>query len=233
MQYDSLSEFYDIFNDNFHYTSYLDKVFSKFDLPKSGLALDCGCGTGSLLAELYKRGYDCTGVDASENMLATARIKLEQQGVNAHLICQDLENLDLYGAYHIVFCTLDTINHFTQIKSLKNFFRNLYNFIEPNGYFIFDFKTRKAFEKSCGITVSEHNDNMLIIEGAFSKRYASYQFTVFKQMPDGQYSRREDYVEERFYESTDIKKMLLDVGLTYIGRTQTAERIIFVVKKER
>ena len=74
---------------------------------------------------------------------------------------------------------------------------------------------------------------MLIIEGAFSKRYASYQFTVFKQMPDGQYSRREDYVEERFYESTDIKKMLLDVGLTYIGRTQTAERIIFVVKKER
>ena len=37
MQYDSLSEFYDIFNDNFHYTSYLDKVFSKFDLPNPGL----------------------------------------------------------------------------------------------------------------------------------------------------------------------------------------------------
>lgn len=228
MQYDRLSGIYDVFNDNFDYGAYLDKIFSKFTLPQSGLVLDCGCGTGSLLSELARRGYDCTGVDASEDMLSVAREKL---GDDAHLVCQRLEDIDLYGAYDIVFCSLDTVNHILHKRDLQQFFRRIYNFIEPGGSFVFDFKTRRAFETSRGVTVSEHAGDVLIVEGSFGKEYASYQFTVFEKTADNLYKRTEDYIEERFYESAELKKMLIDAGLRFVGRTQMTNRIIFAATK--
>lgn len=65
MQYDSLSDIYDEFNDGADYDKYLQKVYSRFDIPRAGLALDCGCGTGALMEKLFEAGYDCTGVDCS------------------------------------------------------------------------------------------------------------------------------------------------------------------------
>ena len=230
--YDNLSDIYDKFNNDFDYKKYLDRIFSKFDLPGRGLVLDCGCGTGSLLCELLDRGYDGTGVDGSENMLDAAREKLAAHGHTPHLVCQPLQQLDLYGAYDIVFCSLDTVNHLTSTQEVRHFFRDLYHFVEPNGWFVFDIKTRKAFESSVGARVSQQADDILIVEGAFGKRYASYQFTAFEQLPGGLYRKQEDYIEERFYESTEIKKWLLEAGFVYRGRTQLKNRILFAAQKQ-
>jgi len=59
---------------------YVDKtekwlVFSMLRSRK-GKALDLGCGTGNYTVELYKRGFDVIGFDASEKMLEIARRKL-------------------------------------------------------------------------------------------------------------------------------------------------------------
>ena len=42
-------------------------------LPESGEVLDLGCGAGRIAFYLADRGYDVTGVDVSEPLLATAR----------------------------------------------------------------------------------------------------------------------------------------------------------------
>ena len=97
---------------------------------------------------------------------------------------------------------------------------------------MFDIKTRKAFEASVGARVSQQADDILIVEGAFGKRYASYQFTAFEQLPGGLYRKQEDYIEERFYESTEIKKWLLEAGFVYRGRTQLKNRILFAAQKQ-
>ena len=131
MQYDNISEVYDKFNDDFDYEKYLNAVFRRFALRKEGLVLDCGCGTGVLMEKLTDLGYDCTGVDASENMLENARERFEKAGKQAHLVCQELEDIDMYGAYDIVFCTLDTVNHILSLRGLRTFFKSLFNFTEP------------------------------------------------------------------------------------------------------
>ncbi len=48
---------------------------SLFELlpPAAGLTLDVGCGEGRLSRELRSRGYDVTGFDASETLVAEAR----------------------------------------------------------------------------------------------------------------------------------------------------------------
>ena len=163
MQYDNISEVYDKFNDDFDYEKYLNAVFRRFALRKEGLVLDCGCGTGVLMEKLTDLGYDCTGVDASENMLENARERFEKAGKQAHLVCQELEDIDMYGAYDIVFCTLDTVNHILSLRGLRTFFKSLFNFTEPGGSFVFDFKTKTAFENSTMPNVCEKNSDMLIV----------------------------------------------------------------------
>jgi SAM-dependent methyltransferase len=51
--------------------------------------LDIGCGTGRHAVELAARGYDLTGIDLSDSMLARAREKAAARGVQAAFIRHD------------------------------------------------------------------------------------------------------------------------------------------------
>ncbi|PWM43867.1 MAG: hypothetical protein DBX47_06610 [Clostridiales bacterium] len=229
--YDSLNRLYDRFNNGFEHSKYLELVFAEWALPKNGLVLDCGCGTGELMENLFKYGYDCTGVDSSDEMLDIAREKLENSGYAVHLVCQDLSEIDLYGAYDIVFCTLDTVNHITDKRLLKKFFARLYNFIEPNGYFIFDIKTKSGFEKASGQHVYDQDGDVMIMSCDFGGVHAFYDFTLFEKSDDGRYNMSTDFVEERCYDPKDIKTMLSASGLKFIGRKKYGDRLIYCYSK--
>ncbi len=233
MQYDSLSDIYDEFNDGADYDKYLQKVYSRFDIPRAGLALDCGCGTGALMEKLFEAGYDCTGVDCSEQMLQQAQTRLSRAGKEPHLIQQDLTKLDLYGAYDVVFCTLDTINHILDKRELKRFFMRLYNFIEYNGCFIFDAKTEEAFLRAKEHVISERGNDLLAMRGDFNGKYAIYELNAFIENDDEKYTRVQQTVEERYYAPEELKKLIESSGLTYLGRIKFRDRHIYAARKQR
>jgi SAM-dependent methyltransferase len=61
-------------------------------LKKGAKILDLGCGTGKPIAEyLLTQGYEVTGVDGSEKMLALAKTNIPK----AKLIHQDMRKIDL------------------------------------------------------------------------------------------------------------------------------------------
>ena len=62
-------------------------------LPEAGRVLDLGSGAGRITFYLAGKGYDVTGVDVSEPLLATARSLAEQQGSPARF--QHVEPLTL------------------------------------------------------------------------------------------------------------------------------------------
>ena len=76
-----------------------------------GLTLDLACGTGSLTLELFCRGVDIYGVDASVAMLSQAREKCMNVGADILFLCQKMQSIDLYGTVDTVICSLDSINH--------------------------------------------------------------------------------------------------------------------------
>lgn len=228
--YNRAAKFYDEFTCGFDYTDYLGQCLSEIKMPKGNLALDCGCGTGSLLSLLTKRGFDCTGVDISDEMLQKASEKESLKGTN--FVCQDLSKLDLYGAYDFVFCSLDTVNHILNKQKLGAFFRRVSYFTEPGGVFIFDIKNESALISSAKTEFYESDGDFLIWEGYWKKPYVSYRLTCFSEK-DGLYEKSQTEIEERHYKIPEIKvlmKKTTDLKAERIFNYKN-ERTVFIYRK--
>lgn len=228
MTYDVISRFYDLFTDGFDYSDYLNCIYEKCpDFPVSGLALDCGCGTGTLLELLSERGFDCTGVDESADMLSEASRKLP----DAHLVCQRLSEINMYGAYDAVFCTLDTVNHLLDKRELNSFFRRIGNFVEPDGFFVFDTKSLRFFTETACDIAEERDGDYLVIKGAFDGKFSEYMITDFSRKKNGDWKRFDSEVTERFYTDEEIQNAMLRSGLKLKRRISYHGRNIWIYRK--
>lgn len=107
------------------YGSILERVISLQGLQKISSLLDIGCGTGEMLYLIQSRcsAMNLYGIDISEKMLDTARLKL---GEKASLFWGDAENLPFDdGVFDLLICN-DSFHHYpTPAKALSEFRRVL------------------------------------------------------------------------------------------------------------
>lgn len=150
--YSIFSQYYDILTANAEYSRRADYLLALMERlgHKPGLTLDLACGTGSLTLELYQRGVDIYGVDASAEMLSQAQEKCAEAGADILFLRQKMQDLDLYGTVNTVVCTLDSINHLPGRADVRKAFGRVSLFLEPGGYFIFDLNTLYKHEKVLG-----------------------------------------------------------------------------------
>ena len=73
-----------------------------------GPVLELACGSGRLLAPLARAGFTVTGVDSSPAMLERARQRLAGAGLQARLVEQRMEALDLGDRYRTIVLGLDS-----------------------------------------------------------------------------------------------------------------------------
>lgn len=229
MDYDVIARDYDRFNSGFDYGDYLSRILPHLSLPEEPLALDCGCGTGELMGELFRLGFDCSGVDASSEMLDLAYEKLSDAGFTPHLMCQSLPEIDLYGAYHAVFSSMDTVNHLLDKRDVKRFFRRLYHFTEPGGYFIFDLKEKETFADT-RTEVVEEDGSTLILQRAFDGTFACQRLTVFRREGET-YSRGDEEIWERWYDGAELRQYLNSVGFRSVKTLPYHGRKIIIVRR--
>lgn len=100
--------------------------------------LDLACGTGSSTLPYVGCGYSVTGVDASAEMLAVAKVKLP----DTRFVQQTFQTLALEGRFHLVTCVFDSLNNLTEPRDLLMTFERVYHHLEPLGWFVFDCNTR-------------------------------------------------------------------------------------------
>ena len=97
-------------------------------------ALDLGCGTGVLCRILKDAGMEARGMDYSSGMVDLARaenpdIPFEQGNM---IFWKPKRAVDL------VTCTGDALNHIPDMADIRRIFQNVYDYVNPGGYFIFD-----------------------------------------------------------------------------------------------
>jgi len=82
----------------------VDFLLAELQVPAGAAVLDIGCGTGRHAVELAKRGLRVTGVDLSEGMLAQARRRAREAGVDVTWHCADATTFRTTQAFDAAIC---------------------------------------------------------------------------------------------------------------------------------
>lgn len=96
--------------------------------------LDLACGTGVLCEILTNQGMEVSGMDFSSGMIDIAR----SRDSRIHYDVADMTTYRPEKQFDLVTCTGDAVNHIAELSDAEKIFRNVYNYLAPGGYFIFD-----------------------------------------------------------------------------------------------
>jgi ubiquinone/menaquinone biosynthesis C-methylase UbiE len=243
--YSRFAKYYDILTQDIDYISYAKYIKQLFELHHSNpyLILDLACGTGSLSFALEKIGYDVIGIDNSEQMLSQALSKTGKYKSKVIFICQNMQNLDLYGTVDAAICSLDSMNHLTSVQKITDTFKKVSLFLNPDGLFIFDMNSEYKFENILGDNtfVYDYDEIYCIWQNSFNHKtkLCRFDLTFFENNNDI-YTRYDESFYEKSYSQKNIKKYLCEAGLilenifeenTINSPTDECQRYIYVARK--
>ena len=222
MAYEFLAGCYDRFTADVKYprwADYIERHFARSALPIRTV-LDLACGTGSLTAELARRGYEMIGADCSEEMLSVAAEKCRGAGpVEPIFLHQAMEDLDLYGTIDACVCCLDSVNYVTSPKKLARAFRRVHTFLMPGGLFLFDANTPDKLRALDGqVFLDEDEDAYCVWRAEFSprRRVCTYGMDLFFREQGDLWRREAEVHEEYAYEPAELEDMLRQAGFRQI-----------------
>ena len=107
-------------------------------------ALDLACGTGVLCRIMHEAGMKVTGMDLSEGMIGIARSENPE-------IAFDVADMVTYRpgkTFDLVTCTGDAVNHIGNLADVKRIFQNVYDCLNPGGWFVFDLLNEQEVSNS-------------------------------------------------------------------------------------
>jgi SAM-dependent methyltransferase len=142
--YTALASAYDAITAEYDYDRWLssiERVLAEHGR-RAHRVLDIACGTGSSFLGLCDRGYDVTACDLSPAMLDRARARLGRRSVR--LLEADMRRLPRLGAFDLVLCLDDSLNHLLTGHDLERTFRRVRANLAPRGVFVFDVNTLSA-----------------------------------------------------------------------------------------
>ena len=108
-------------------------------LEECSTILDLGCGRGRHAINLNKKGYDVTGIDLSEQAIATAREKAREMGLeHIRFEVRDMRN-PLPEKFDAVVNLFTTFGYFKTDEENAVVFDSVKQMLEPGGIFVLDY----------------------------------------------------------------------------------------------
>jgi cyclopropane fatty-acyl-phospholipid synthase-like methyltransferase len=207
-QYDEFADFYNRnWGEEYHLQimGVLDSLLLN-DLKSGDSILDIGCGTGTVAACLAERGFVVTGIDQSESMLDFAR----QNAPSAHFIQADARSFQLSSPRTASIATFEAMNHLLDRGDLEASFRCIAEATER--CFVFDMNRESAFDLFWnGDFVVQQDGITALLTSTYDpiSRLASCRTEVEGRITE---------IRERYYDTYDIERMLLQSGFKQIRR---------------
>ncbi len=243
--YGVFADYYDALTLNVDYKQRAEYIVNTLEKlgHNMGLTLDLACGTGKLTLELKKLGVDVYGADASEEMLSYAYEKACENGFNILFLRQKMQELDLYGSIDTCVCTLDSINHLTEIEDVKKTFERVSLFMNSGGCFLFDVNTVYKHKNILADNTFVYDlDEVYCVWENSLKENNIVDISINLFVPEGGlYSRFEENFSERAYSDEELTSMLNEAGFEVLARysdmsmnapLEDDERIIYIAKKK-
>ncbi|OCT17196.1 methyltransferase type 12 [Paenibacillus pectinilyticus] len=253
MSYEKFAYTYDRLMNSMPYADWLrftKESFERFDVKPTTL-VDLGCGTGNLSIPLAAEGYQVTGIDLSEDMLAVAEQKQSDhqgplRGGAIRWIQQDLREWELGEEVDVAISFCDSLNYLLEEEDIVDAFRQTLAGLKPGGLFLFDVHTPEqlfAYADSQPFFLNEDDVAYIWTSELDEERVQIvHDLTIFvKDSGRGDTFRRIDEThEQRAYSLQWLEQMLLEVGFrevhvvadfTWEQPTVQTERAFFIAKK--
>lgn len=112
---------------------YGSDVMELIDADKNSTILDLGCGNGALSKKLKDKGFVVKGIDASKELLDTAR----KNYPDIEFIQADATSFSLPEPVDVVFS--NAVFHWIDKGQQQNMLKCVYNALKENGQFVFEF----------------------------------------------------------------------------------------------
>ena len=259
--YNEFAWVYDTFMDNVDYNqwcNYAIKLLNKYGAKNCPL-VDVGCGTGTGTMLFAKAGYYMTGIDLSQNMLEVAENKKQSEEAdelaennqeakerieNIAYVLQDITEMELPYTVPAMVSIGDSMNYITDYGEFAMVLNRVHKFLEKEGVFVFDLKTRKYFSDIGEKTIAEDREECSFIwENYFDEEtdINEYYLSVFIQGADGRYDKYEEEHFQRGYTLAQVRKAVEMSGLKLEKiyeafsdneGTEDNDRVYVVVRKQ-
>ena len=226
------------------WNQFVKKKVARYGRKETRRLLDIGCGTGELSVNLARNGFQVTGVDLSEDMLAVAQAKAEEKGVNVEFFQQNMTELEGFEPFDcaVIFC--DSLNYLQSEDEVKQTFRRIYEHLNEGGLLLFDvhsvYKMEYIFLNK---TFASNEEEISYIWNCFPGKYpysVEHELTFFVRDASGMYQRFDELHVQRTYKTSQYADWLASSGFEIMEitadftdhlPTDTSERIFFVAKK--
>ncbi|MBR3743203.1 MAG: methyltransferase domain-containing protein [Clostridia bacterium] len=189
-------------------------------VPEKGKCVECACGTGNLTLRLKKLGYQITGADLSEDMLAAAMEKARSAGMMIPFVKQDMCALSVPRRVDCVLATCDGVNYLTAPDRVRAFFAAAFSALRPGGALVFDVSTPDKLKNTLGNNTLYSDDDSVsyIWRNAWDEKNAcvTLNLSLFVRRPDGAYDRLEERQTQRAHSRQELKSWLTEAGFTDI-----------------
>lgn len=174
--------------------------------------LDVACGTGQLVSWFAEKGYTCTGLDASEHMLAYARRNAAAavKAGRVDFVVSDASRFHLDRGYGLVVSTFDALNHLPDRDSLASCFSCVFQALAPGGCFIFDLNTAKGLRLWNSISVEETDELFILNRGIHAEAMgrAYVKITGFIKADRGMFERFEQTAYNTVFSMREVEQDL-------------------------
>ncbi|MEI7426196.1 MAG: class I SAM-dependent methyltransferase [Candidatus Moraniibacteriota bacterium] len=132
-------------------------------IPNDGKVLEMGCGTGRLITEMAKAGYDISGFDYTERHAQITGENLKREGLKAKVFQGDWHNIGFGDEnFDTAYSLGRNILHDYSVTDQNKLFKEASRILKKDGRFIFDIPNREnASETELAKLWSEREERML------------------------------------------------------------------------
>ncbi|WP_102691264.1 class I SAM-dependent DNA methyltransferase [Rummeliibacillus pycnus] len=242
--YGRFAEVYDALMTDIPYDQYIQWVAKFAPSTEYKKLLDIGCGTGTMAAGFVKLGYEVSGLDLSEEMLAIAAERLMVEGINVPLYCMSMDELAGFVNLDVVTIPIDSINYLQNQEEVQETLSRIYQSLRSGGQLFFDahslYKMDEIFMDSPFTYDDGEVTYLWMTEAGEAPHSVHHEMLFYVQQKNRLFERFEEYHYQRTYDIDTYIKMLQQAGFSEItvtadfveeAPTEESERIFFRAKK--
>lgn len=221
--YERFAEVYDELMTDIPYAQYVEWISRFAPATQYKNLLDIGCGTGTLACLLHEAGYNVTGIDLSEDMLAVASARMNANGISMPLYAMSMDELDGFDNLDVAIIPIDSINYVKEEANVFETLKRIYESLRDGGQLFFDvhslFKMDSIFldgpftYDDGEITYVWHTE-----PGDF-EHSVYHQMTFFVQTENGLFERFDEEHFQRTFAIKQYEAWLTELGFTSVEVT--------------